>query len=114
VACLAVLAVVFAPTTGEGPEGSPAYAREPIETRTLAPTVREATVAVSPKMGARRLRVDLQRSLRESVPPAATSIATVLLLLWASFAAGNLVGSRSRLIPLRNVVPRGPPGLQAI
>jgi hypothetical protein len=86
--------------------------REPIETRTLAPTVREATVAVSLRLGTPHLQADGQYSLPGSVPAVATSIAAVLLLL--AFAAGLPFGRRSRLINLRNVIPRGPPRLQAI
>lgn len=110
--CLVVLAVLFAPTTGEGPEGSSVYTRAPVETRTLAPTVREAIVALGPDF--RLGQSAEQRPLPVTGLPIAASVAAAVLLSLFSFAWGASVGNGPRLTPLRSLVPRGPPKLPAV
>jgi hypothetical protein len=113
VAGVAVLAVLFAPTTGQGPEGPIETAREPAETRTLAPTLREAVLAVPSDLRARFLRVGERRAPPEMMLPAAASIAVAVLLMWLAVGVGAVSVGGTRLFALLTSVPRGPPRPQA-
>lgn len=114
VAFLAVFALLFAPA-GDEPVGSTRSARERVDPRIIAPTVREGIAAAGTKLTIRHLQVTEQRDRWESIPLAVASAAAALLLvLGASLAVGLPSGSRPRLIALRALVPRAPPVLGSI
>jgi hypothetical protein len=114
VAGVAVLAVLFAPTTGQGPEGPIGTAREPAETRTLAPTLREAVLAVPSDLRVWHLRAGERRAPPETVLPTAASIAVAVLLMWLAVGVGAVLVGGTHLLALLKSVPRGPPRLQAV
>jgi hypothetical protein len=112
VSSVAVVALLFAPATGEGPAVSNPHAGQPDDPRILAPTVRDAFVGMRPKLATPTHGATDHGSLAEPSPLAVASAAAVILLIWASFAVGLRSGTGSTLAFLRGLVPRGPPGLQ--
>jgi hypothetical protein len=116
VSSVAVVALLFAPATDDGPAASNPQAGQPNDPRILAPTVRDAFVGMRPKLAApTRGGTDLG-SLAEPSPLAVASAVAVAVVLpvWASFAVGLRSGKGSSLTFLRGLVPRGPPGLPTI
>jgi hypothetical protein len=111
-AFLAVLTILFAPATDQGPGGPSRSAGEPIGARLLAPAIREGMKAESPRLGPSGLRVRDQRAM-EANYLAVAAAAAVLLLLRIFFVLGLRSATRQRLLGIRLVVPRGPPSLQA-
>lgn len=108
---LAVFAVLFAPADRWPLESSPVPGA--IDPRILAPTVRDAVVAASPRIKARSIDIAEQRSGPESIFPS-VALATLAVLLVASLVARGLPGSRRLpLVLLRSLVPRAPPLAQA-
>jgi hypothetical protein len=113
VASVSVVSLLFAPATDEVPPGSSAGPRRSDDPRILAPTVRDAFVAVRPKLTSFSLGTTEPRYPGGSLPPAAVPAAAVLLV-WASITAGLRSGTGPRPLFLRGLSPRGPPGLQAV
>jgi hypothetical protein len=115
VAYLAVFALLFAPAGDEGTRGSTRVAREGVDPRIIAPTVREGMVASDAKLTARYVPVAEKRVQSVSIPPAVASGMAALLLVWAaSFAAGIPTRRRRRFYTRRALVPRAPPALASI
>jgi hypothetical protein len=114
VSSVAVVALLFAPATDEGPAASNPQTGQPDDPRILAPTVGDAFVGMRPKLATPTRGGTDHGSLAEASPLAVASAAAVILLIWASFAVGLRSGKGSTLTFLRGLVPRGPPGVQTI
>jgi hypothetical protein len=108
-----MFAVLFAPAADRWLVGSTQGASAPVEARVLAPTIREAVAAASPKHILRHLPVRDQPSLKEPLTAAVASIAAAALLLWALLSAGTRRALSQRLIVLGDLGPRAPPPFQA-
>jgi hypothetical protein len=111
---VAVVALLFAPATDEGPAVSNPEAGQPDDPRILAPTVRDAFVGMRPKLATPTREGTDHSSLAELSPLAVASAAAMVLPVWASFAVGLRSGKGSSVTFLRGLVPRGPPELQTI
>lgn len=111
---LGVLALLFAPATDGLSAGSNREARVTLGARILVPAGPDAIEGVSPKLAARDFKVERQRPRAGSIPLAVGSAAATLLLLWASFARGLPAGRALSPVAFRSLVPRGPPGFEAI
>lgn len=113
-AALAGFALLFAPGRGEG-QADRAGAREPLEARILAPTVREAFVGLAPKPSAPDLRSGAQhRSRPIAIPLGVISAVGAVSFIWAAFPARHRARIGPRLIAFPACVPRGPPAPQPI
>lgn len=110
---LGVLTLLFAPATDGLSAGSNREARVTLGARILAPAGPDAIEGASPKLAARDLQIERQRSRPESIPLAVGFAAATLLLLWASFARGLPAGRALSPVAFRSLVPRGPPGFEA-
>jgi hypothetical protein len=106
---LAVFAVLFAPAADRWLKGSADSDPAPVEARILAPTIREAVAAASPKRILHRLPTRDHPSPTASVTEAVTSSAAARRLVWAFLSAGLWVGTPQRVTVLRELAPRAPP-----
>ncbi len=106
-------ALLFAPGRTDG-RADPTGAREPIEARILAPTVREAFVGLARKPSA----PDLPSGAHHRLPPVAVLFGVISALgaiacIWAAFPPRRpRIGPL--LIALPACVPRGPPAFRSI
>lgn len=111
---LGVVVLLFAPTTDGLSAGSHRETRVTLGARILAPAGPDAIEGASPKLAAREFQTERQRSRPEWIPVAVASAAATLLLLSASFTRGLPAGRALSSVAFRSLVPRGPPGFEAV
>jgi hypothetical protein len=110
---LAGFALLFAPARSQGPANRTG-ARDPIEARILAPTVREAFVGLAPKPSAPDLRSGAQHRSWPIALPVGVISAAAASFMWAAFGARDRSRIAPRFIALPAGVPRGPPAVQPV
>jgi hypothetical protein len=109
VAGLAVFAVLFAPAADRWLRGSTQSDPAPVEARVLAPTIREAVAAASPKQILRHLPNREPLSRAESLAGAVASSGAAAQPVWAFLADSVRREPSQRLIVLGEPPPRAPP-----
>ena len=111
---MAVLAFLFAPARDQSPSRVLPDVKESVA-YVLAPTFREAIVAVGPKITSHHLQVINQRSRPDSVSIAIPQAAAIaLLFLSTALARGFRLRRSPRLISFPPQATRGPPALLTI
>jgi hypothetical protein len=113
VAGLSVFAVLFAPAADRWLRGSTQSDPAPVEARVLAPTIREAVAAASPKQILRQLPKREPPSRAASLAGALASSGAAAQPVWAFLADSDRREPSQRLTVLGEPPPRAPPWAQA-